>query len=296
MTQAMTEEDSRMEERRRRTVPSPSALGDAVAYPGPSGSHTAAAAAALFPSAELRPLPSFGAVAAAVVACEAAYGVLPIESSLAGAVAETHDLLYRHDLSIVGETVRPIRHCVAAVAPVALDDIRVFRSHPTALDQCRGILDGRTTIPAATTSDAARIVAQRGDAAEAAIASPEAAALYGLTVIADDVGDTTAFTRFVTVATHTLVDVSNARMALAFVTDHRSGALHAAITPFAEAGLDLQRLVSRPLPNTPFQYRFDAVVAGHPLDPAVRDALRAVRSLTRELHVLGVYEAHEEEA
>ena len=61
MTQAMTEEDSRMEERRRRTVPSPSALGDAVVYPGPSGSHTAAAAAALFPSAELRPLVSFGA-------------------------------------------------------------------------------------------------------------------------------------------------------------------------------------------------------------------------------------------
>src|SRR3954447_14669138 len=113
-----------------------------VAYPGPAGSHTAAAAEALFPSADLRPLPTFRAVAESVVACDVAYGVLPIESSLAGAVAETHDLLYELDLSIVGETVQPIRHCLAAVAPVPLEDVRVVRSHPTAFDQCRRILDG----------------------------------------------------------------------------------------------------------------------------------------------------------
>jgi prephenate dehydratase len=267
-----------------------------VAYPGPEGSHTSTAAAKLFPADTLVPLAGFRAVADAVVSHEATYGVLPIESSLVGAVAETHDLLYERALSIVGETILPIRHCLAASGSVPLEEIRIVRSHPTALDQCREILRGVTTIPAATTSDAARIVAQRGDASEAALASPEAAALYGLTVIAEDVGDTTAFTRFVTVASHTLVDVPNARIALSFVTDHRPGALHAAITPLAEAGLDLQRLVSRPLPSTPFQYRFDAVVAGHPLDPAVRDALRAVKSLTRELHVLGVYQAHEEEA
>jgi prephenate dehydratase len=281
----------RAEGRRRHTEPSPSA----VAYPGPAGSHTAAAAAALFPSADLHPLPTFRAVAEAVVACEADYGVLPIESSIAGAVAETHDLLYELDLSIVGETVQPIRHCLATVEPIALEEVRVVRSHPTAFDQCRRVLEGISLIPAATTADAARIVAQRGDRHEAALVSPAAAALYGLHVLADDIGDHAAFTRFVTVASHSLVQVENARIALSFVTDHRPGALHAAITPIAEAGLDLQRLVSRPLPETPFQYRFDAVVAGHPLDPMVRDALRAVRSVTRELHVLGVYEAHDDE-
>jgi prephenate dehydratase len=282
----------RAEGRRRHADPSPSTV---VAYPGPAGSHTAAAAAALFQSANLQPLPTFRAVAEAVVACEAAYGVLPIESSLAGAVAETHDLLYELDLSIVGETVQAIVHCLAAVEPVAVADVRVVRSHPTAFDQCRRELDGISLIPAATTADAARIVAQRGDPTEAALVSPAAAALYGLHVLADDIGDHAAFTRFVTVATHSLVQVVNPRIALSFVTDHRPGALHAAITPLAAAGLDLQRLVSRPLPETPFQYRFDAVVAGHPLDPTVRDALRALRSLTRELHVLGVYEAHDDE-
>jgi chorismate mutase/prephenate dehydratase len=88
-----------------------------------------------------------------------------------------------------------------------------------------------------------------------------------------------------------VLDVVDARTALSFVTEHRPGALHAAITPFAEAGLDLQRLVSRPLPEAPFEYRFDAVVAGHPFDPVVRAALAEVRAATRELRVLGVYEA-----
>ena len=124
----------RSEERRRATVPSP-----CVVYPGPTGSHTAAAAAALFPSATLRPLPSFRAVAEAVAVGEAAYGVLPIESSLAGAVAETHDLLYERDLSIVAETVQSITHCLLGVGRLA--DVRVVRSHPSAFDQCRLALD-----------------------------------------------------------------------------------------------------------------------------------------------------------
>jgi prephenate dehydratase len=278
----------REEERRRLTVPSPS-----VVYPGPAGSHTAAAAAALFPSAELEPLASFRAVADAVVGGDAEYGVLAIESSLAGAVAETHDLLYERGLSIVAEVVLPIVHVLAGVG--ALEDVRIVRSHPAAFEQCRDVLTDVSLIPAATTADAARIVAQHGDPHEAAIASPAAAELYGLPVLLDDVGDHAAFTRFVTIASHTRLDATNARVALSFVTDHRPGALHAAITPFAEAGLDLQRLVSRPIPHTPFQYRFDAVVAGHPLDPVVREALASVRAVTRKLRVLGVYDAHEED-
>src|SRR5689334_9204703 len=100
-----------------------------VAYPGPPGTHTEAAAAALFPSAPHVPFGGFRAVAEAVVAAEAAYGVLPIESSLAGSVAETHDLLYERSLSIVGETILPIRHALAVRAGTRLDEIRVVRSH-----------------------------------------------------------------------------------------------------------------------------------------------------------------------
>jgi len=267
-----------------------------VAYPGPAGSHSGAAAATLHPLAELHALGGFRAVADAVACAEVEQGVLPIESSLAGAVPETHDLLHERALSIVAEAVLPIRHCLVAPADVPLSEIRIVRSHPTALEQCRELLSSlpnAAVVPASTTADAARETAEAGDPACAAIAGPEAAGLYGLVTLRDDVGDGPAFTRFVSVAPYTWLGAGRdgARTAFTFVTDHRPGALHAAIAPFAEAGLDLVRLVSRPLPATPWSYRFDAVVAGHPLDPVVRGALDELEAVTRSRRIVGVYEA-----
>ena len=271
-----------------------------VAYPGPVGTHTSAAAATLFPLDTLVPLTGFRAVADAVVSHEATYGVLPIESSLVGAVAETHDLLYERALSIVGETILPIRHCLAASAAIPLDEIRTVRSHPTALDQCRSLLarlPKALVVATSTTAEAGRQAAEDGDATVAVIVGEEAVDLYGLTVLEHDVGDNVAFTRFVSIAPYTRVDrpLRDARTAFTFATNHKPGALFAAIEPFARAGLDLVRLVSRPLPATPWKYRFDAVVAGHPLDPAVRVALRELEAVTRTLRVVGVYEGHTEE-
>jgi prephenate dehydratase len=285
----------------RAAVPSPPPPTASVAYPGPAGTHTAAAAAALFPSARLVPLAGFRAVADAVGNAESAYGVLPIESSLAGAVPETHDLLYERDLSIVAEAVLPIHHCLAGPADVPLDAIRIVRSHPSALDQCRDLLarlPKASVVAAATTADAARQVAAEEDPSVVAIVREEAVALYGLVVLEDDVGDRPAFTRFVTIAPYTRLDVprDSAHTAFTFVTKHRPGALHAAIAPFAHAELDLVRLVSRPLPSTPWKYRFEAVVAGHPLEPSVQVAFRQLADATRELRVVGVYEGHEEKA
>jgi len=267
-----------------------------VAYPGPAGSHSGAAAATLHPQAELQALGGFRAVADAVARAEVGQGVLPIESSLAGAVPETHDLLHERALSIVAEAVLPIRHCLLAAIDVPLDEIRVVRSHPSALEQCRVLLDAlpnATVVPASTTADAARETAESGDPSAAAIAGPEAAGLYGLVTLRDDVGDGPAFTRFVSVAPFTWLGAERegARTAFTFVTDHRPGALHAAIAPFAEAGLDLVRLVSRPLPASPWSYRFDAVVAGHPLDTTVRGALDELASLTHSHRIVGVYDA-----
>jgi prephenate dehydratase len=270
--------------------------GPTVAYPGRDGAHSAAACDRLFPNgAELVPLPSFTAVALAAAEGEVAFGVLPIESSLAGPVAETHDLLYDSPLSITAETILPIRHCLAAVADVALEDIRVVRSHPAALDQCRRLLarlPGATAIAAATTADAAHEVAERGDPSEAAIASERAALGYGLTVIARDIGDhPEAYTRFVSVAPYTRLDREGEgwRTAFSFITDHKPGALHRAIEPFARHELDLVQLVSRPIPATPWRYRFDAVLAGHPLDPVVAETLAEMAGRTRELRVCGSY-------
>ncbi|HUK96397.1 MAG TPA: prephenate dehydratase domain-containing protein, partial [Gaiellaceae bacterium] len=91
-----------------------------VGYPGPVGSHSGAAAAVLAPDAISVGLPSFTAVVDAAASAEVTLGVLPIESSLIGPIAETHDLLYRAPLSIVRETSLPIRHCIVGVAGATL--------------------------------------------------------------------------------------------------------------------------------------------------------------------------------
>ena len=270
-----------------------------VAYAGRDGAHSAAASAQLFPrQAELVPLPSFSAVADAAAAGAVSFGVLPIESSLSGPVAETHDLLHGSSLSITSETIMPIRHCLVGLADVRLEDVRVIHSHPAALDQCRQLLAAMpwaTALAAPTTADAAASVAAQGDVTHVAIASERAADLNGLTVLAGNVGDhPEAFTRFVAVAPYTRLDREGElwRTAFSFVTDHRPGALHRSIEPFARHGLDLVQLVSRPIPQTPWRYRFDAVLTGHPLDPHVRRALGEMRALTRQLTVFGSYPAH----
>jgi len=270
-----------------------------VGYPGRDGAHSAAACDRLFPGdAELVPLPSFSAVAEAAASGRVAFGVLPIESSLAGPVTETHDLLYDSPLAITAETVLPIRHCLVGPAPTRIEDIRVVHSHPVALDQCRQLLAGMpwaTAIAAATTADAAAQVSAHGDPAEVAIASERAAALHGLTLIADDVGDhPEAYTRFVAIATHMRLDANGEpwRTAFSFVTDHQPGALHRAIEPFARHDIDLLQLVSRPIPQSPWRYRFDAVLDGHPLDAIVSETLRELRTRTRQLRVFGSYPAN----
>ena len=269
----------------------------AVAYPGRDGAHSAAACDRLFPEAELVPLASFTEVVAAAVDGSVRYGVLPIESSLVGPVAETHDLLYDSPLAIADETILPIRHCLVGPEFVEPERIREVRSHPVALDQCRQLLAAMpraTPIAAGTTADAAAAVAELGDPEVAAIASERAAQLHGLVVLAGNVGDhPEAFTRFVAVAPYTRIDRPPGawRTAFSFVTDHRPGALHRAIEPFARHGIDLVQLVSRPIPGSAFRYRFDAVLGGHPLDAEIGSALAEVRALTRELRTFGSYPA-----
>jgi prephenate dehydratase len=269
-----------------------------VGYPGRDGAHSAAACDVIFPNGmDLVPLPSFAEVARAVAEVELTYGVLPIESSLAGSVAETHDLLNDSALAITAEAILPIRHCLVGPDAIAMQRIRTVHSHPAALDQCRKLLAAlpqALAVAAPTTADAAAHVAQLADPTQVAIASERAAHLHGLVVLENDVGDhPEAYTRFVAVSTHMRLDTDGEdwRTAFSFTTEHQPGALHHAIEPLARRDIDLMQLVSRPIPSLPWEYRFDAVLAGHPLDEVVREALAELRDRARSLRVFGSYPA-----
>jgi prephenate dehydratase len=266
-----------------------------VGYPGPPGSHSGAAATALMPDgSETIALSSFTAVIDAASATDVSLGVLPIESSLVGPIAETHDLLYRAPLSIVREVTLQVRHSVLGLPGARLEDATAAWSHPAAFDQCRDLIaswDVRC-VPAATTADAARHVSETGDPTHVAIASNEAADAYGLEVLAADIGDSAAFTRFVAVAPYTQVAGGEGwRTAISFVTDHQPGALFRALGPLSRNNVNLVQLVSRPLPNSPWRYRFDVVLDGHVFDPSVRPALLELAGMTRELRLFGSYAA-----
>jgi prephenate dehydratase len=272
-----------------------------VAYPGREGAHSAAACDRLFPAARLVPLSSFREVADAVATGRCTYAVLPIESSLAGPVNETHDLLFDSPLSIVAEAVLAVHHCLVGIAEIALEDVREIRSHPVALDQCRDLLAAMpwaTATVAPTTGDAAHAVAGLGDPSVVAVASERAARMHRLVVLKDNVGDhPEAYTRFAAIAPYTRLDRRHGawRTAFSFVTDHRPGALHRAIEPLARRGIDMVQLVSRPIPRSPFRYRFDCVLGGHPLDEDVSAALAEMLGETARLTVFGSYRADRED-
>ena len=265
-----------------------------VGYPGPAGSHSAAASLLLAPEWTQEPLASFIAVAEAAVSGDVSMGVLTIENSLHGPVAETHDLLYEAPLSIVSEVTLPIVHCLVAKNPIQVSEVKTLRSNGVAFDQCRDFVhaSGVRCIAMATTAEAAQHVAESDDPGEAAIASAEAAAHFGLQVIAPDIGDHTAFTRFVGVAPYTLVEhAPRWRTAFSFITDHQPGSLYHALGPFHRHGLNLVQLVSRPIPQSTFRYRFDMVLDGHPQDVELRTALEEMREWTREVRIFGSYAA-----
>jgi len=267
-----------------------------IAYPGAAGSYTAEAAVVLYPDADLYSAGTFEDVAEHVRDGRAAAGVLPIENSLAGLVAETCDLVADGDLPIGAEAVMHIPHCLCGLEGATLDGVTRILSHPQALLQCRRFLNGRFEQRAtSTTSDAVREVAEAGNPAWAAIASPGAAARYGLAVLEPDISDHPEnYTRFVAVNRGQLRPqdgVSHWRTALRLVTRHEPGALHDAIEPFRYHGVNMVSLHSRPIAGEPWRYQFLVDLDGHRHDATVARAIEDVERRSALLVTLGTYPA-----
>ena len=266
-----------------------------VVYPGSAGSYTSEAADRLYPEVEATSAGSFADVYAAVGDNSAEIGVLPIENTLAGIVADTCDLIADGALPIVAETIINIPHCLAGVPGATTAGVTTIHSHPVALAQCRTFLDDRYDQRAAgTTADAARIVAELGDPTCAAIASPAAAKRYGLEVLEHDISDhPDNMTRFVAIAREPLPYAEGTawKTALRVVTGHQPGALHDAIEPLRYHGVNMQSLHSRPIPGEPWRYQFLIDIEGHRDDPRIERALADVKSRTALVVVLGSFPA-----
>jgi prephenate dehydratase len=272
-----------------------------VAFQGEPGAFSEEAVHAFFGHAvDATPVPSWRAVFEAVRDGTATAGVAAIESSLAGSIRETYDLLsefYDDGIRIVGEASVPVRLALVALPGQSIDRIDRVYSHAQALAQADEFLRGRDwqVMTTYNTAGAARMIAEGREQHAGAIASPRVAALYGLEVLARDVqSGNDNRTRFAVLAREG-VDLGPvaaggpAKTTLVFAVRNVPGSLHRCLGAFAARGVNLSRLESRPSRTARWEYVFWVDVDAAAADQAAAAAIDDLRAETEMVRVLGTY-------
>jgi len=233
-----------------------------VAIQGERGSNSHLAALEMLGEVEIVPCSLSGEVIDAVVAGRVDAAVLPIENSLHGSVAEHYDLLLEHAVRIDVESLLRVQHNLIAAPGVRLEDVRSVLSHPVALSQCRNFLAGFTqakAVPFYDTAGSVKHVMDLGLRDTAGVAPELAAKEYGAVVLVADIEDHAQnYTRFHLLRKSSAARVEGAanKLSLAFAVEHRPGTLVAALERLRDAGVDLTKIESRPVPGKPWEYVF----------------------------------------
>ena len=268
-----------------------------IAFQGEPGANSHIAIVEAYPNAEPLPCSTFEDALAAISSGEADLGMIPIENSVAGRVADIHHLLPASGLFIVGEWFLPVRHQLMGLKGVKLSDIKSVESHVHALGQCRRIIRklGVKAIVAADTAGSARDVAQRGNRSVAAIASRLAAQIYGLDILVEDVEDEAHnTTRFVVLAREAdWAKQGSGPLVTSFVFRVRNlpAALYKALGGFATNSVNMTKLESYMVDGEFSATQFYADVDGHPADKGLAFALEELKFFSREFRIVGVYPA-----
>ena len=268
-----------------------------IVFQGEPGANSHLACQQVHPDYEVVPCATFEDCFAAIEKGKAELGMIPIENSVAGRVADIHHLLPTSGLHIVGEHFLPIHFQLMALPGTRLKDIKSVHSHIHALGQCRKIIraQGWKAMVAGDTAGAAREVAEWGDPTRAALAPRIAAELYGLEILKEDVEDAAHnTTRFIILSKEAeTAAAGNGPVVTTFVFRVRNvpAALYKALGGFATNGVNMTKLESYQLDGTFFATQFYADVDGHPEDQPLRLALEELAFFSAELRILGVYPA-----
>ncbi len=230
-----------------------------VAYAGTLGSYSEFAARKLFPDKELLPARTFSGACEYLSERKADVVVLPLENTIVGSVDNVFELLQKNNLYIVRATSVEVVHRLAVLPGTNLKDIRSVTSHPQGLSQCSEaiIKNGWETVVSDNTAFSAQEVARLKDPSLGAISSEEAAVRNGLEILPVDICNTDQNrTRFIVVSGDLIITPDADRISTMMHLPHRSGALVSALQVFADRGLNLSAISSRPIPGTPGEYAF----------------------------------------
>lgn len=274
-----------------------------IAFQGVPGAYSHMACQAIKPEMEPVSCASFEDMLVQVQTGEAGLAMVPVENSIAGRVADIHNLLPSSGLHIIGEHFHRVSHHILAPRGATLDGLTEVHSHAQGLAQCRNRIRslGLTPVMHPDTAGAAKDIAALGDPKIGAIASRLAAKIYDLDVLfesaEDDAHNTT---RFLIMASTPEVPPRSAAMITTLVFQLRSvpAALYKALGGFATNGINLTKLESYIRPGIAESAQFYMDVQAHIEDPAMRQAMEELHfyCIRDEVHVLGTYPASPDRA
>lgn len=268
-----------------------------IAFQGEPGAYSHQACHDARPEAEAVPCRTFEDVFAAVHDGSCQLGMLPVENSTYGRVADIHRLLPESGLHIIDEAFVRVHINLLAIPGTRLDQVRSAQSHTVLLGQCRGFLRAHdiTSVTGADTAGSALQIAEAGDPAQAALASELAGQIYGLDVLARHIEDQdNNRTRFLIMAPKMdLTRRGPGKMVTSFVFEVRNipAALYKAMGGFATNGVNMTKLESYMVGGSFTATQFYADIEGHPDDANVQLALEELAYFTSKLEILGVYPA-----
>jgi prephenate dehydratase len=274
-----------------------------IAFQGECGAFSEAAAIQLLGENIVTvPRPTFDSAFHAIDEGAADALLAPVENSLAGSVVRVYDLLLDSELTMVAETILPIEMQLIGCPGATMEGLRSVASHPMALAQCEKFFLAHPAlqrVPAEDTAGSVRDVLARGDRAAAGIASRRAAVRYGGLILAESIQDNQEnFTRFVLLVPRDSfnqnerlsprMDAKVHKLSLALRLAHQPGALLAALRPFADHGINLLKIESRPIHGRPWEYQFFLDVQTE--EPArLHEALHEVKAAASFVRILGRY-------
>ncbi len=269
-----------------------------IIFQGELGANSHIACLEAYPDHEPVPCPTFEDCFTALTSGDVDLGMIPIENSVAGRVADIHHLMPDSGLHIIAEWFLPIRNQLMAPKGATLNTIKTVQSHIMALGQCRGVIRELKlkAVIGADTAGSAREVAEARDPSRAAIASRLASEIYGLDILKENVEDEThSTTRFIVLSREKKwAQRGKGKVVTTFVFRVRNvpAALYKAMGGFATNGINMTKLESYMVGGNFFATQFYADVEGHPDDRALVFALEELRFFSKELNILGVYPAH----
>lgn len=271
-----------------------------IAFMGLEGANADLACRQACPYMHTLPCPSFEDVFEVVESGKAALGMIPIENSQAGRVAEIHQILPGSKLHIVGEYFQHIEHCLVAPKGATLDTVKHVYSHPQGLMQCRENIRGLGLVTHAysNTAQAAADVAEWKDVTKAAIASPLAAQLYGLDILKAHMQDSDDnVTVFIMIAREPMSPDENESgmlTSILFTVRNIPSALYKVMGGFATNNINIVKLESYISGSKRDAAQFFVTFEGHPNQPTVQNALEELNFFCKQVRILGVYPADPE--